>query len=354
MSPTLSQNEVDALMEAIQKGSVAPGPAGDQAAEAVTYDLTSQDRIIRGQMPTLDSINERIASMFGSGLAGRTRMGVRVTSSPASLLKFADIYAMITPPATVGVTSLGAGHGLALLLLEAGLAESLLAGALGDRKARADVASGEARRELTTVERPVLRRLLSQFTDAMESAWAEVFPLRPDIMRFEFDPRLCVIAPPNDVAILCSFEVAGVAAGHLKLAIPYAAVEPAKKVLAAPPRLCSQGDERFAAALAREIENVEVRLCAELGRATMTLAQLLDLHLGSVLTLGREETAAVPIYVEGRNKLSGLPRVVGGSLAVVVERGVATRGGSEGQGSKVAQPLPHKVAHAAAPMAPTV
>jgi len=73
MSSPLDQSEVDALMAAIQDGRVSGDGGHDADAPVVPYDLTSQDRIIRGQMPTLDSINERVASTFGSNLAGRTR-----------------------------------------------------------------------------------------------------------------------------------------------------------------------------------------------------------------------------------------------------------------------------------------
>ena len=82
MSSPLDQSEVDALMAAIQDGRVEGESGRDPDAPVVPYDLTSQDRIIRGQMPTLDSINERIASMFGSNLAGRTRIDIRVSPAP--------------------------------------------------------------------------------------------------------------------------------------------------------------------------------------------------------------------------------------------------------------------------------
>ena len=101
MPATLTPEEIKALMSAIQDGRVDTETARAPRAQAVPYDLTSQDRIIRGQMPTLDAINEQIASMLGIGLAGRTRVGVRVTSSPATLLKFADLVPLLAPPASV-------------------------------------------------------------------------------------------------------------------------------------------------------------------------------------------------------------------------------------------------------------
>ena len=301
------------------KVRMAPAPAG--RPRAVPYDLASQDRIIRGQMPTLDAINERIASLLGIGLTGRTRCTLKVAAAPAALLKFLDFNVLLAPPATVCVLSLGS-PGQALAVLEPGLAEALLAAALGDRRARAEPPPVDGRRELTGVERLVLQRLLGILTDAMGAAWAPVLPLQPEVQRFEADPRLAVIAPPAEVAVVCSFEITGAIAGRLQLAIPYAVVEPAKKALSSPPRLSPAGDARFAAALAAELHRVEVELCALLGRTEVPLQRLLSLEVGDVLVLTTGEDEPLPVTVQGRTKLRGRPAVSGGSLAVRVDAGL--------------------------------
>jgi flagellar motor switch protein FliM len=77
-----------------------------------------------------------------------------------------------------------------------------------------------------------------------------------------------IIANPTDVTILCSFEITGAIDGKLQLAIPYAAVESAKKMLTSPPRLGGQRDVRFSAQLAQELESVHVS-CAWRSGATV-------------------------------------------------------------------------------------
>ena len=67
----------------------------------------------------------------------------------------------------------------------------------------------DSRREFTNVERNVLRRLMAIFTDGMTAAWAPVLPFRPEVARFETDPRLAVIAPVTEAAVLCAFELDG-------------------------------------------------------------------------------------------------------------------------------------------------
>lgn len=322
MSSPLDQSEIDALMAAIQDGRVAGGAGKEEDAPVVPYDLTSQDRIIRGQMPTLDSINERIASTFGSNLAGRTRLDMRVASAPSTLMKFADVGAMFSPPTTVWIMTLGAGHGLGVLLLDGSLGRSLLSAALGDRKTKAEAPGGEARADLTNVERGVLKHLMGMFGAAMATAWQDILPLRPEVLRFESDPRMAMVAPPSDLAILCSYEVSGPAAGRLQIAIPYATVEPVKKLLTSPPRQGSNVDQRFSTALALDLEEVKVEMRVEMGKASMSFSELLGLKVGDLLVLDCNETAPLPVYVQGRKKLAGAPRVSNGSLAVELMNGL--------------------------------
>jgi len=315
---TLDPNEIDALMTAISDGAV-PVEKPRKSEPGAAYDLTSQDRIIRGQMPTLDNINEQIASAFAAGLGGRLRTMVRMRMAPASLLKFSEFNALLAPPATVAVLSLGGTHGLAVVVLEEKLARALLNGALGDRKGRADEPAPMQRRDLTAVERVVMRKLLTLLTDAMGRAWAGILPLTPEVLRFETDPRLAAIAPPTDVAILTSFDVDignSAVTGTIQLGIPYTTVEPIKKLLVATPRSSGGSDHRFLSALTRELDEVRVDVVAELGRAHLTLDALLALSPGDVLPLDTAEAAPVPVFVQGRKKLLGHPDVRHGHLAI--------------------------------------
>jgi flagellar motor switch protein FliM len=323
MPETLHPEEINALISALKEGRVPAAHTPSGRAAVVPYDLTSQDRIIRGQMPTLDAINEQIASMFASGLSGRTRLALRVTTAPAALFKFVDFGSVLSAPSVIAVLTLGGGHGHALLVLEPGLAEALLAAALGDRRPRGPEGSnGEQRRELTSVEQLVLRRLLAIFTDGMKQIWEPVLPFDPKVVRFEPDPRMAAIAPPNEVVIVSTYQVMNGVEGRLQLVIPYSAVEAAKQRLSSPPRMNAGSDQRFAIALSRELEQVEVDVRGLLGTTSVTLERLLELEVGDVLTLSTDETAPLPITVEGRFKLAGQPRIQRGAMVMELVEGV--------------------------------
>ena len=94
----LSQNEIDALLAAVNEGELelseeeeSRDRASDAAALAVKYDLLSQDRIIRGRMPTLDIINDRFARQFRITLSNSLRKIVQVNVESTSLMKYLSL-----------------------------------------------------------------------------------------------------------------------------------------------------------------------------------------------------------------------------------------------------------------------
>ena len=332
---TLNQDEVNALMNAIEEGRVADQERGPNAAPVTVWDFNSQDRIIRGQLPTLDAINEQIASLVGIGLSGRTRVNLSVTSRPAILQKFSDLSGILASPSVLGVLRLSASQGPGLCVFEPGTTEALLAAALGDRKPRSAEMRPQPRMALTAVEQLVLRRLSQVVSDAMRTAWQEILPLQPEILRFETDPRMAAIMAPNDVAIACSFEIAGAIEGRLHVIIPYAAVEPIKGALLSPPRMSVGSDLRFAEALADELTQVQVEVRGVLGHAALRFEKLLALEVGDLIALNADEHGSLPIYVQGREKLTGAPCVSGGSMELRLDRGIVALDRTGGPDSRL-------------------
>ena len=58
MQDILSQDEIDALLHGVDGGDIPPEEEVDES-NISSYDLVSNDRIVRGRMPTLEMINEQ-------------------------------------------------------------------------------------------------------------------------------------------------------------------------------------------------------------------------------------------------------------------------------------------------------
>src|SRR3546814_15661812 len=78
-SDLLSQDEIDALLHGVDSGKVDTTPAPAAPGEARSFDFTSQDRIVRGRMPTLEMVNERFARLFRISLFNMLRRSLELT-----------------------------------------------------------------------------------------------------------------------------------------------------------------------------------------------------------------------------------------------------------------------------------
>ena len=93
MSDLLSQDEIDALLHGVDSGAVDTEDAPAAPGEARSYDFASQDRIIRGRMPTLEMVNERFARLWRIGLFNLIRRSAELSVRGIELIKFGDYLA---------------------------------------------------------------------------------------------------------------------------------------------------------------------------------------------------------------------------------------------------------------------
>src|SRR3954463_13528193 len=113
MNQVLSQTEVDALLAAVSEGEVATegGAAGNADSSVIVYDLTSQDRIIRGRMPQLDVIYEKFMRAFRVSLSSALRKIATLTHASTDFLKFGEFINTLPMPTCMSVLRFNALRG---------------------------------------------------------------------------------------------------------------------------------------------------------------------------------------------------------------------------------------------------
>ncbi len=90
MSEVLSQGEVDALLRGVGDGDIETetDEAPEEVSGIVPYDLTSQEKIIRGRLPTLDIINQLFSRLFKNTFSTLMRKSVNVSTVSTDTIKF--------------------------------------------------------------------------------------------------------------------------------------------------------------------------------------------------------------------------------------------------------------------------
>ena len=230
MNQVLSQNEVDALLAAVSQGEMEGGSevsSGDDRV-VVVYDLTSQDRVIRGRLPQLDVIYEKFMRTFRVSLSSALRKVTSLNHASTDFLKFGEFVNTLPIPTCVSVIKLGDLRGSALLVIDSKLAYSLVDSFLGGDERPYKVEG----KDFTPIEVSIIKKVVDLAIQDLEQAWDSIYPIKCTFLRTEVNPQFVGIVPPSDVVIASTFDVElENTHGSIILVIPYSTIEPIKQKL---------------------------------------------------------------------------------------------------------------------------
>ncbi|KAI1694734.1 flagellar motor switch protein fliM domain-containing protein [Ditylenchus destructor] len=84
-----------------------------------SYDLTSQDRIIRGRMPTLEMVHERFARYTRISMFNMLRRSADVAVGGVQVMKFGEYVHSLYVPTSLNLVKIKPLRGTALFILDA-------------------------------------------------------------------------------------------------------------------------------------------------------------------------------------------------------------------------------------------
>lgn len=282
MQDLLSQDEIDALLHGVDEGGIDTDDASDADAEGVKpYDLASQDRIVRGRMPTLEMINERFARYTRISLFNLLRRNASVANGGVQIMKFGEYMRSLYVPTSLNLFKMRPLRGTGLFILDAKLVFKLVDNFFGGAGHHAKIEG----REFTPTEIRIVQKMLDQVFVDMKEAWSAVLQVDFEYMNAEVNPAMANIVSPSEVVVLSTFniELDG-GGGELHMALPYSMIEPIRDVLDSGVQSdIDDVDERWISALQEDIQAVNVPVSATVCRRRMSLRELAQLKAGDVI-----------------------------------------------------------------------
>ncbi len=308
MNQFLSQDEVDALLHGITGGEVETQESGGiDDSGIVTYDLTNQERIIRGRMPTLEILNQKIARQLRASLSGTLRRMVDVNALNVQMIKFGEFLKTLPVPTSMHVFRMQPLRGGALLVIESKLVFALIDSFFGGPGSTHVKIEG---RDFTPIETHMILRVANMVFEEMEKAWEPIEPIKIEVERSEVNPQFVGIVPPSDVVITTPFEVEmDDARGIITVCLPYATIEPIRAKLYAgfqSERL--EIDQSWLRRILHQLEETRVEASVEIGSAEIPLGILLNLQVGDIICLDQDCDSQLVVKIEGVPKFTGYAR----------------------------------------------
>ncbi len=292
----LSQDEIDALLhgvddvdeEMIENNEMN---SGDTHAH---FDFSSQDRIVRGRMPTLELVNERFARHLRISLFNMLRHTAEVSINGVQMLKFGEYVHTLFVPTSLNMVRFRPLKGTALITMEARLVFILVENFFGgDGRYHAKIEG----REFTPTERRIIQMLLKIVFEDYHNAWAPVMDAEFEYLDSEVNPAMANIVSPTEVIVVNSFhiELDG-GGGDFHIAMPYSMLEPIRELLDAGVQSDKEDtDQRWSQALEDEIMDVEVEIEARLVEKQMKLREMMDFKAGDIIPIDLPDSLLVSV-----------------------------------------------------------
>ncbi|MCP3869927.1 MAG: flagellar motor switch protein FliM [Gammaproteobacteria bacterium] len=291
-SDLLSQDEIDALLHGVDSGDVETGEVEIFTGDARSYDFASQDRIVRGRLPTLEMINERFARHYRTSLFNMLRRSADLSVSGVQMVKFSEFIHSLFVPTSLNLIRIPPLKGKGLCVMDPKLVFSVVDNFFGGSGRFHTKIEG---RDFTPTEQRVVRILLDLAFDDLKLAWKPVMGLEFEYLSSEVNPQFANIVSPSEVVVVTTFHIELEAGGgDMHLVMPYSMVEPIRDLLDAGVQ-SDRGDhdERWEQSLKEEIMDAEVDLSSILTEANILVRDLAKLKPGDIIPI------TIPEQVEG-------------------------------------------------------
>jgi flagellar motor switch protein FliM len=339
MSDLLDQNEVDALLAAVDTADGAEEVVDESArvffsgrrvgsvedVEVRDYDFKRPERVSKDQMRALQTLHEAFARSYGALLSGFLRTIVEVKVANIEQMTFSEFTHSLPNPTCFNLLSCEPLDGNMCLEISPLIIYPVIDRLLGGSNADLFI----PQRPLTAIELRLVSKIIDRAKTGLAEAWANVMPLDFELEETESNPALVQIVPPNEVVVVVSFEVKmGTRAGTMSLCIPYNVIEPVIEKLSNQTWAAykkNKKDNQLRSRLEGHLEAAKLEVTTVLADTTMNVNDLINLQVGDVILTEKPASSPLSLSVEGKRKYIGQLGQYRGNRAFKVTRAISPK-----------------------------
>jgi flagellar motor switch protein FliM len=293
-SDFLSQDEVDALLKGVSGEADEPEAAEGGEVGVRGYNLGTQERIVRGRMPTLELINERFARYLRIGLFNYMHRTTEISVGPIRVQKYSEFIRNLVVPTNLNLVAAKPLRGTSLFVFDPNLVFLVVDNMFGgDGRFHTRVEG----RDFTPTEQRIIKGMLNVVFTEYSRSWKPVHDISFEYIRSEMNSQFANIATPSEIVISTTFSVEfGGTAADMHICFPYSMVEPIRDLLYSSMQSDQLStDKRWILMLRKQLKDAEVEIAAKLASTTVTLGQILKMKVGDIIPLSIPEKIMVNV-----------------------------------------------------------
>lgn len=319
MADSLSQEEIDSLLGALDTGEVDVEEMKKEESEQKIklYDFERPMKFSKDQIRTFQMLNENFARSLSTYLSGRLRYYVDVNLGPIDQITYSEFLKSLSNPTFMTIFTGNSLSGSAILEVNLGVIFGMIdriLGGIGETVSKP--------RTLTEIELNIVRREAMRFLTLLRDAWVNVMEFVPEIENIESNPQFVQIAPQNEMTLLVTLEIViGNVEGFLNVCFPSSVIEPYSENLTNQMWFANSMQKKqseLRPAIKRNLDRTPIELAIELGKTHLSLSDLLYLEVGDVIRLDRYKDEEVDVCIGDKPRFKGTAGKKRGKKAIKI------------------------------------
>ena len=316
----LSQDEIDALMNTSADDELED--VEDLIEESIEgeiklYDLAYGDRVIRGQFPTLEIINEKMARKIRTLLSRYIFSEISVVAHGVKVLKYQEYISTLYVPTSVHLVQMPPLIGEAMVVLDARFVFEIVDQFYGGSRIHVKVEG----RDFSNTESRVIGRIFDFIAESATEIWKPILPVTMKAISYELNPSLVNLVQPGDIVVVSTFQVEfDNGSGMFQVTMPFAMLEPHRDLIDSAVKKVDDGDQRFRIAMEQQLLDTEVGLECRIGTKVIQMSELISLKEGDMIRMEIDDIHSVD--VNGVPALKARLGTLNGHLAFEIESGI--------------------------------
>lgn len=304
MAETLSQEEIDALRDAVRSGEDLDEAAGVDSAEdggqiKVTEYNFRRPRVISGDnFHKMRLVHESLGNTLRASLFTTLKTNVEIKLVATDQMTYGEFILSLSNPSYLAVIGTTPDMGEIEMEMNLGIATSMIDILLGG-----DGSFSFDNRGLTGLEKDILKGVNEIVINDLKTAWSNVADLTFAVTAVESNPEYIQLVRPETPCMTTTFDVhVGELAGILTFCYPAPVIASvfARSEEHAARKKTAEGDKAAAIKSRGVIENVPLDIHAVIGPTGITAEQIESLKSGDIIDLGRRISKPIDVYIESR------------------------------------------------------
>lgn len=321
MSEVLSQNEIDALLNALSSGEVDVHEIKEESEEKKIkkYDFRNPQKIAKDQLRTLEIIHDNFGRLIQTFLSGYLRAPVKISVLTVDQYAYSEFSNAISNPAFLSIINFQPLTGQVIMDLSSNIAFAIidrLLGGVGENVSNI--------RSFTEIELTLLKKIVNRMISFIVEAWSNVIKLEPYLEKIETNSQFAQIVSPNETVALITLNMSiGEIEGMMNICIPHIVIEPILNKLSTKfwfstsRKDITKNDVKL---IEKRVKNVNVEVAAILGSSYITVGEILNLQVKDVIKLDTNIKDGVKVRVGSNYKYLGIPGTKKNKMAVKIQR----------------------------------